>query len=220
MGIIATIIVIIMIIGLFADKIGSKKQDSHRENVESRYPPKDEEDNTQENMNTEENDNPDTAGLMYGALNALGCQPKMNDDDTMSVDYQGESFRIEFGGRYARVWDPAWDAVKADDPEMPEIREAVNSVNYLFGPTVVLSPEKDEGVIYIHSHYDLMLHPACPDNALYIKAVLDSFFDSKEGLRKRYQQFTAPKKKVKKNRRPVGFTTNFDTENNNTEKPE
>lgn len=150
---------------------------------------------------------PDTIGLMFNTLNALGCQPTKNDDGTLSVSYQGENFHMEFGGRYARVWDPMWAGFKADDPDMPKIREAVNAANFNFGPTVVLTSPDEEGVIGIHSRRDIMLHPACPDNVPFVRAVLDSFFDTKQEVRNRYQQINARQMEDKKNRRPVGFAT-------------
>lgn len=155
---------------------------------------------------------PDTIGLMFSTLSALGCQPTKNDDGSLSVSYQGENFHMEFGGMYARVWDPMWAGVKADDPNMPKIREAVNAANFNFGPTVVLTSPNDEGVIGFHSRRDIMLHPSCPDNVPFVKAVLDSFFDAKEEVRNRYQQINAQQMEAKKNRRPVGFTTNLNTD--------
>ena len=122
---------------------------------------------------------PDTLGLMFKILSNLGCQPTKDEDGTISVQYQGENFHMEFCGMYARVWDPMWAGVKADDPDMPKIREAVNAANFNFGPTVVLTAPDEEGVIGIHSRRDIMLHPACPDNEPFVKAVLDSFFDAK-----------------------------------------
>ena len=151
---------------------------------------------------------PDTFGLMFKTLSNLGSQPTANEDGTISVQYQGENFHMEFGGMYARVWDPMWAGVKADDPDMYKIREAVNAANFNFGPTVVLTAPNEDGVIGFHSRRDIMLHPACPDNEPFVKAVLDSFFDAKEQVRSNYQQINAKQMEAKKNRRPVGFTTN------------
>lgn len=179
---------------------------------------KEREEQIQETMNSEvknaEREQPDTLGLMFNTLSQLGCQPKANDDGTLSVQYQGENFHMEFGGRYARVWDPMWAGIKADDPDMPKIREAVNAANFNFGPTVVLTAPNDEGVIGFHSRRDIMLHPACPDNVPFVKAVLDSFFDAKEQVRNNFQQINAKQMEAQKNRRPVGFTTGAE---NNTD---
>ena len=159
----------------------------------------------------QEQNQPDTLGLMFRTLSNLGCQPTKNEDGTLSVSYQGENFHMEFGGMYARVWDPMWAGIKADDPDMPKIREAVNAANFNFGPTVVLTAPNDEGIIGFHSRLDIMLHPACPDNEPFVKAVLDSFFDAKEQVRSNFQQINAKQMEAQKNRRPVGFTTNTDS---------
>ena len=159
----------------------------------------------------QEQNQPDTLGLMFRTLSNLGCQPTKNEDGTLSVAYQGENFHMEFGGMYARVWDPMWAGIKADDPDMPKIREAVNVANFNFGPTVVLTVPNDEGIIGFHSRRDIMLHPACPDNEPFVKAVLDSFFDAKEQVRSNFQQINAKQMEAQKNRRPVGFTTNTDS---------
>lgn len=124
-------------------------------------------------MNQEQNaETPDTQGLMFNALSQLGCQPHANDDGTISVQYQGENFHMEFGGMYARVWDPMWAGVKADDPDMPKIREAVNAANFNFGPTVVMTAPGEDGDIGLHSRRDIMLHPSCPDYVPFVKAGL------------------------------------------------
>ena len=159
---------------------------------------------------TETRKEPDTLGLMLMTLSNLGCQPTKNDDGTLSVSYQGENFHMEFGGMYARVWDPMWAGVKADDPDLPKIREAVNAANFSFGPTVVLTAPNEEGVIGFHSRRDIMLHPACPDNEPFVKAVLDSFFDTKEQVRSSFQQINSQQQQEKKPRRPVGFTQSYE----------
>lgn len=165
------------------------------------------EESMKDDTQNEETQKPDTLGLMFKTLSEIGCQPSANDDGTLSVQYQGENFHMEFGGMYARVWDPMWAGVKADDPDMPKIREAVNAANFNFGPTVVLTAPNEEGIIGFHSRRDIMLHPACPDNVPFVKAVLDSFFDAKEQVRNNFQQINAKQMETQKNRRPVGFTT-------------
>ena len=165
----------------------------------------------EDSMKEEQENKPDTLGLMFRTLSNLGCQPTKNEDGTLSVSYQGENFHMEFGGMYARVWDPMWAGIKADDPDMPKIREAVNAANFNLGPTVVLTAPNDEGIIGFHSRRDIMLHPACPDNEPFVKAVLDSFFDAKEQVRSNFQQINAKQMEAQKNRRPVGFTTNTDS---------
>lgn len=139
-------------------------------------------------------------------LTELGCQPEIHKDGSVGVSYQGENFHLEFGGRYARIWDPMWAGIKEDDPDLPKIKEAINATNFNFGSTVVTTAPDEDGDIGLHSRRDIMLHPSCPDNVLYIKAVLDSFFDTKEHVRKHFQQIESQQQQEKKSRRPVGFT--------------
>lgn len=143
-------------------------------------------------------------------LTELGCQPEIYKDGSVGVSYQGENFHLEFGGRYARIWDPMWAGIKGADPDMPKIKEAVNATNFNFGPTVVMSAPDEDGDIGLHSRRDIMLHPACPDNVIFLKAVLDSFFDTKEHVRRHFRQINSQQQE-KKSRRPVGFTTNTNT---------
>ena len=152
---------------------------------------------------------PDTARLMFNVLSEIGCQPEKDNDGSINVQYQGENFHIDFGGMYARVWDPMWAGIKANDPDLPQIREAVNAANFNFGPTIVLTSPDENGIIGFHTRRDIMLHPLCPDNALYVKAVLDSFFEAKEQVKGNFQKIKASQDKNIKKRRPIGFNTDY-----------
>lgn len=153
------------------------------------------------------NENP-TINIVFGALQSLGCQPELKDEHTILVSYQGETFQFDFGespSRYARIWDPGWAGIKTDDPQINLVKEAVNVTNYNFGPTIVMTEPDEDNVIAFHSRYDIMVHPACPDNDQYLKSVLDSFFYAKEAVRNNFQNLNVKQAEQHKNRRPVGF---------------
>ena len=159
-------------------------------------------------IQTSKNEYPATTNIVFGALQALGCQPELKDDNTLVVSYQGETFQFDFGespSRYTRIWDPCWAGIKTDDPQINLIKEAVNVTNYNFGPTVVMTEPDENNVITFHSRYDIMVHPACPDNDQYLKSVLDSFFYTKEAVRNNFQNLNVKQVEQHKNRRPVGF---------------
>ena len=167
-----------------------------------------------DNSMKQEQNQPDTLGLMFRTLSNFGCQPTKNEDGTLSVSYQGENFHMEFGGRYVKIWDPMWAGIKVDDPNMSKIRDAVNAANFNFGPTVVMSALEDDDIIGFHSHRDIMLHPACPDNEPFVKAVLDSFFKAKELVRSNFQKINTQQMEGRRNRCPIGFTTGFTNSEN------
>lgn len=187
------------------DEVVNSINDATRESTEQTHK------KIKDSMKDEQENEPDTLGLMFRTLSNIGCQPKKEYDGTIKVSYQGEKFHMEFFGRYVRIWDPMWAGIKADDPNMPKVLEAVNASNYYFGTKAVLDKPDEKGIIAFHIISDIMLHPACPDNDYYVKAVLDSFFDAKEQVRSNFQQINAQQMEARKNRRPVGFTTNTDS---------
>lgn len=170
-----SIIVAVMVVGIIIQHFLKLKEEK-----EERMQQENEKKNQQQAVDSE------TAELMFAALEQLGCRPEKNDDGTLSVRYQGEKFDMEFGGRYARIWDLTWYAIKMDDPLLPILKEAINAANFDFGATVVLSDPNDDGMIAVHSRWDIMLHPACPENAPFVKAALESFFKTKENVRTNY----------------------------------
>lgn len=193
---------IVALIGFFVRAMSKKERDGHWSEHEARLrqtevmfnslSSADDESKRIYNREMRNNDNePNTLGLMLNILDELGCQPRANEDGTLSVQYQGEKFFMEFGGMYACIWDPMWAGIKLDDPDLPKIREAVNATNFNFGPTVAMTKPDEEGVIWLYSRRDIMLHPTCPDNVPFVKGVLDSFFDTKEKVRSNFQQINA-----------------------------
>ena len=66
--------------------------------------------------------------------------------------------------------------------------------------------EPDENnVVSFHSRFDIMVHPACPDNDQYLKSVLDSFFSTKEAMRANFHNLNEKHAEKLKNCRPIGF---------------
>ena len=145
--------------------------------------------------------------LMVSTLTQIGCQPTVNEDDTVAVTYQGEHFHILFGGQYAHIWDLGWAGVNVNDPALPKIREAVNHTNFNFGPTVVMTDPDENGIMYVHSRLGILLHQDIPEIDGYLRSNLDMFFRAKEAVRQNLQQITIEQQKTRDKRRPVGFAS-------------
>lgn len=213
---IVLILAVVILMGIFGNLMNKKKEDENNnpqhDNVvnsvsESAHQSTDETPKENEKQ-MKQGEKPDTIGLMFNTLSALGCQPLRIDDEKIGVIYQGENFFIESSGMYCRIWDLMWTGVSVDDPNLPKVREAVNVTNFGFGPTVMMEDPDEKGVIGFTSRFDIMLHPACPDNVPFVKSVLDSFFKTKENFRTAsYLQINAQPVTAQRTRRPVGFTT-------------
>lgn len=153
-----------------------------------------------------------TQQLMVSTLKQIGCQPTVNDDDTVAVTYQGENFLIDFGGLYAQIWDLEWAGINVNDPELPKVREAVNHTNFSFGPTVVMTLPDERGTMYFHSRMGILLHPEIPDIDIYLRSSLDMFFRAKDSVRQNFQQITIEQQNARERRRPVGFAAAVDND--------
>lgn len=127
-----------------------------------------------------------TRNLLVDALRQIGCQPEMNDDETVDVTYQGEHFHINIGGVFLNIWDLGWSSINVSDLNLPKVRLAVNLANFEFGPTVVLSDPNEDGTMYLHSRYGIVLQPELPHLEDYLRYSLDLFFKAKDNV---HQQF-------------------------------
>ena len=173
--------------------------------------------NTEKEIEIMENPKFNTQQLMVSTLTQIGCQPTVNDDDTVSVIYQGESFYIQIGYFHAQIWDLGWTEVNVNDPELPKIREAVNLTNFDYGPTVVMTNPDDKGMIYFHSRLGLFLHPAIPEIDNYMRNNLLMFFQTKEGVRQNLLKITGKYQKAPEKRRPVGFAPTTESKEDSDE---
>ena len=161
-----------------------------------------------------ENQEYNTQQLMVSTLTKIGCQPTVDEDDRVVVTYQGEHFMMVFGGRYAQIWDLGWANVNVNEPDFSEIREAVNRTNFEFGPTVVMTEPDEKGTVYLHSRLGILLLPDIPEIGDYLRSSLDMFFRTKASLRANFQQITFEQQKAREGRRPVGFSSMTETNEN------
>lgn len=145
--------------------------------------------------------------VMQEAFKDMGCQPDINEYNSISVAYQGENFLIESQGYNVRIWNPSWYSINTNSPDLKNIKEAINEANYSFGPTIVLSKPDREGNIFFHSRRDIIVHPSLPEPALYMRSVFETFFIIKDALQEEFSKIDAEQKQHVKDRRPIGFNT-------------
>ncbi len=118
---------------------------------------------------------------MYDTLVALRCQPELDGEDGLTVEYQGETFNMRFWGRFVSIWDLGWLYVREDEPDLPLLRQAMNVTNFRQGlPSVMLYDPNEEGQVCFCSRRDILLPADYPDSEEYVRSMLLSFFRAKE----------------------------------------
>ena len=126
--------------------------------------------------------------IMKETLEKIGCQPRAEKDGvTINFAYQGEFFQVVCYGLWARIWDLAWSALQADDPNLPMIRDAINRANITSHPTVVMITSDEGDNILLHSRMDIVHCPSLPQKEGYVKTVLDVFFRAREAVKTEYE---------------------------------
>lgn len=129
-----------------------------------------------------------TFKIMKESLEKIGCQPEVEKEGvTINFAYQGEFFQVVCYGPWARIWDPAWSALQADDPNLPMIRDAVNKANITSHPTVIMITSDEGDNILLHSRMDIALYPSLPQKEGYVKFILDTFFRAREAVKTEYE---------------------------------
>lgn len=117
------------------------------------------------------------------SLRNIGCNPRENEDENISVAYQGENFLFQLNGAFIRIWDLSWFATKITDDNYTLLKDAVNYANFSFGPTILMHSPDEDGKIILSSRLDVLYSPFEYDNDGYIAAILDTFFQIKTTLR-------------------------------------
>ena len=149
----------------------------------------------------------DARDCVIKSLRELGCQPKVENDNSIIVRYQGEIFKIECGKYYIFIYDPFWIGINADHPDVPLIKEAINQINYNFGPRVVYS-SVEGGKIGITSLREFVVYPGWKETTPMLKEMLDSFFPIHKGLVEGVSILRAEARSNEENQVIAGFSRN------------
>lgn len=128
--------------------------------------------------------------LLVVTLRDLGCQPTSEEDGSVSFGFQGERFNATPNGNFMRIWDLPYLTINVLDTRLPIMMEAINKVNYLFGPVVVLGSPDENGERVIASRYDILFTSDIPKPEMYIESILMAFFNSKHELIKEFEELT------------------------------
>lgn len=136
------------------------------------------------NGNASPAEKPNSREHVMQALNELGCQPKIDDDNAILVNYQGETFRIEADDNYKgiTIYDPWWGWLELNNDNTEKLKEAVNKCN--MGnciPTMLYTVNGDR----IGIHCKLNLHFVDKEDRYsgLLAAYFKTFFDAHEMFR-------------------------------------
>lgn len=112
--------------------------------------------------------------LMESILAQLGYNFEIDNDGHLNVTVEGNVFQMVFYGYYIRITSPLCCKIINNKHDTDILRRAINLINYRQQATAILTDPNENGMRHAFFRYDIMFHPACPTNAIYIQAVFDS----------------------------------------------
>lgn len=127
---------------------------------------------------------PKTRELLIDAVKELGCQPKIDDDNAILVNYEGETFRIEADDKYKciTIYDPWWGWLELNNDNAGKLKETVNKCN--MGnciPTMLYTVNGDR--IGVHCKLNLNFADKEGRYSDLLAAYFKTFFDAHEMFR-------------------------------------
>jgi hypothetical protein len=114
--------------------------------------------------------------LVVEELKSIECSPQIDKAQDVQFDYQGEHFFIQISSNVAlTVYDTWWGTLKADDPDIYNLKEAINLTNQCLISTTIYSTA-DDGTFGVHTKYSLMLSVDINDNPMLPLDMLRAIF--------------------------------------------
>lgn len=128
------------------------------------------------------NENIGTRDLCLELLRQLNCEVRIEHDD-IYFTYQNEKFMIEASNDsvFITIWDLHWDMVDSENlQDVENMKKAVNRTNHLVHNTVLYILYEEEKSYYVLSKLQCLLMPNIPNTKVYLAAILDDFFRTKQ----------------------------------------
>ena len=133
-------------------------------------------------MNEEDNQ---TRNLLIRTLEDIGCQPEIDNDNSIIFKYQGEEFEINASNDNAFIWiyNVAWTGIEINNAAADFLKQAVNKANEYSAITNLYTTNEEKGFIAAHCQMAAYFAYNIPNYREYLKSILDGFFFAHQRVR-------------------------------------
>lgn len=126
-----------------------------------------------------------TRNLLIKTLEDIGCQPEIDNDNSIIFKYQGEEFKIDASNDNSIIWiyNVAWTGIETNDIDADFLKQAINKANENSAITNLYTINEEKG--FIAAHCQIMIYFAynIPNYKEYLKSILDGFFMAHQQVR-------------------------------------
>lgn len=137
-------------------------------------------------INEEDNQ---TRNLLIKTLEDIGCQPEIDDNDSIIFKYQGEEFKISASNDSPIIWiyNVAWTGIETNDTDADFLKQAINKANENSAITNLYTINDEKGFIAAHCQMATYFAYNIPDYKGYLKSILDGFFFAHQQVRNEFE---------------------------------
>lgn len=142
-----------------------------------------------------------TRSLLIKTLKDIGCQPEIDDNNSIFFNYQGEKFVINASNDSYLIWiyDFAWMGIEISDANADFLKQAINKANGNSAITNLYTIDEEKGFIVAHCQMAPYFTNNIPNRKEYLKSILDAFFFAHQRVRDEFMNLTKkqePKERV------------------------
>lgn len=150
-------------------------------------------------MNEKDNQ---TRNLLIKTLEDIGCQPEIDNDESIVFKYQGEEFKIDASNDNFFIWiyNIAWTGIETNDTDSDFLKQAINKANEYSAITNLYTTNEEKGIIAVHCQMATYFAYNIPNLNGYLKSILDGFFYTHQRVRDEFansHKLQEKKEKVK-----------------------
>lgn len=126
-------------------------------------------------INEEDNQ---TRNLLIKTLEDIGCQPEIDNDNSIIFKYQGEAFKVNASNdsHIILIYDIAWGQLSLNDPNAELFKQAVNKANEYTPIINLYTIDQEQELITVHCRMALYFSRSIERHHDYLKSILDAFF--------------------------------------------
>ena len=137
-------------------------------------------------INEEDNQ---TRNLLIKTLEDIGCQPEIDNDNSIIFKYQGEEFNVNASNDSPIIWiyNVAWTGIETNDTDADFLKQAINKANENSAITNLYTINDEKGFIAAHCQMVTYFAYNIPNYKGYLKSILDGFFFAHQQVRNEFE---------------------------------
>lgn len=126
-----------------------------------------------------------TRNLLIKTLEDIGCQPEIDNDNSIIFKYQGEEFNVNASNDSPIIWiyNVAWTGIETNDTDADFLKQAINKANGNSAITNLYTINEEKGFIAAHCQRMIYFAYNIPNYREYLKSILDGFFMAHQQVR-------------------------------------